>query len=72
MLLLEVLTKWEDYFSKLLNSNEIRVTPHGNESSETFLNTGDVPPPTELKVDKLIYRMENNKSKALYGNLCRI
>ena len=56
--------QWEDFFKALLNVNENRTSPQGNQSQK-LKNNEDVPPTTRAEVDKAIQRLKKQKCK--YG-----
>lgn len=60
----EVLKRWEEFFSDLLNG-ETSSVPQQTEDQPTydFRNNDDVPPPTRPEVDSAIQRLKNNKSE---------
>ena len=47
----EVLMQWEDFFKELLNGNESRTSPQGNQLQK-FKNNENVHPSTRAEVDK--------------------
>ena len=62
----EILGRWEEFFTELLNGSDSRITPQ-SEDSFHFHNTEDVPPPTISEVDTAIQRLKNNKSPGSDG-----
>lgn len=62
----EILRRWEEFFSELLNGNDNRMTPQYEDCSQ-FQNTEDVPPPTITEVDFAIQKMKNHKSPGSDG-----
>ena len=62
----DVLMRWEEVFSELLNGNSSRMTPHENPPCE-FHNQDEVPPPTRDEVNAAIQRLKNNKSAGTDG-----
>ena len=57
----KVLMQWEDFFKELLNGNESRTSPQGNQSQK-FKNNEDVPLPTRAEVDIAIQKLKNKSA----------
>ncbi len=60
-----VLSRWQEFFSELLNGDHSRMTPQ--EETLVFNSNEDVPQPTTEEVRSAIQRLKNNKSAGSDG-----
>ena len=60
----EVLMRWEQFFSELLNGNKQNME---EQTPFVFQNNDEVSPPSRTEVDTAIQRLKNNKSAGSDG-----